>query len=674
MTTLFPEQFVFEPHKLFCQFCALLGIGVFETVFDVAHAFHAFSHKISIAHGLKTMLLSLNNVTFSYTGDPIFSDLSFSIDEGEKIGFIGGNGEGKTTLIRLALGELTPEQGDVVKKNGVRIGYLPQSGGFERNDSVRLAMEEVFARDRFLLDELDSVRQKMSRAEGQELSALMRKCETLEREISTRDSYHFGVKIQTVLCGMGFQGRSEENVSTMSGGEKTKLKLCRLLLEEPDLLILDEPTNHLDLATLFWLEDYLAAFKGALFIVSHDRYFLDKLTSRTLELEHGKLLSYKGNYSKYKILKEERLKTQLREYEKQLEKTKKLQDYIDRNLVRATTAKSAQSRVKQLDKINPEKPLPPKMPPRFRFTYETPPYERVLSAPAFDLYAGDKKLLSDAEFTLMRGEKCALVGSNGAGKSTLLKFLLSGDKAVTVGKFVKTAYYDQENAALDPNAAVIDDLRFRFPLFPLTEAYSLLAQSGIDADDALKKVNELSGGLKAKLALAVLQAKNGNFLVLDEPTNHLDLLSREALESALKEFDGTLLFVSHDRRFIESIATSVLCIENGVLEKFNGSYSAYLENKTTKPAQAQSAPLSPKKTENESYKSKEERARQAQRRNRISEIETRLTKIEEEQQSLNADLIAFAADFIKVKHITEALDALQQESDRLYEEYGKLIQ
>ena len=616
------------------------------------------------------MLITLNGVTFSYTGEKIFSDVSLSIEEGERVGFIGGNGEGKTTLIKLILGELIPEEGTVLKKNGIRLGYLPQSGGFEHASSVRLAMEEVFERDKFLLNELQAVQEKMAGADS-DLPSLMRKAEALEREITSRDSYHYGVKIQTVLNGMGFLGRSEERVSTMSGGEKTKLKLCRLLLEEPDLLILDEPTNHLDLNTLFWLEDYLASFKGALFVVSHDRYFLDKLTSRTLELENGKLNSYKGNYSKYKVLKEERYKTELREYEKQLEKTKKLQEYVDKNIVRATTAKSAQSRVKQLDKITLEKPVPPKEPPRFRFTYETKPYERVLYAPRFDLHAGDKQLLTHAEFTLMRGEKCALVGDNGTGKSTLLKFLLSGDKLVSVGKFVKCAYYDQENAALDSEATVLDDLRFRFPLFPLTEAYSLLAQSGIDSSDALKKVKELSGGLKAKLALAILQAQKGNFLVLDEPTNHLDLLSREALEEALKEFDGTLLFVSHDRRFIESIATSVICIENGTLTKFNGNYPAFLESRKAKPAEEKPAPA--KKTENESYRSREERARQAKVRTRISEIETRLTKIEEEQESLNAELISFAADYAKVKEITEKLNALQEESDKLYEEYGTLI-
>lgn len=615
------------------------------------------------------MLISLNGVTFSYTGEKIFSGVSLSIDEGERVGFIGGNGEGKTTLIKLILGELIPEEGSVLKKNGIRLGYLPQSGGFEHADTVRLAMEEVFERDKFLLSELQKTQEKM--AGGENLPYFLHRCETLEREITSRDSYHYGVKIQTVLNGMGFSGRSDEKVSVMSGGEKTKLKLCRLLLEEPDLLILDEPTNHLDLSTLFWLEEYLSSYKGALFVVSHDRYFLDKLTSRTLELENGKLNSYKGNYSKYKILKEERYKTELREYEKQLEKTKKLKEYIDKNLVRATTAKSAQSRVKQLDKITLDKPIPPKEPPRFRFSYETKPYERVLFAPEFDLYAGEKPLLKNAEFTLMRGEKCALAGDNGTGKSTLLKFLLSGDKRVSVGKFVKCAYYDQENAALESEATVIDDLRFRFPLFPLTEAYSLLAQSGIDSDDALKKVKELSGGLKAKLALAILQAQKGNFLILDEPTNHLDLLSREALESALKEFDGTLLFVSHDRRFIESIATSVYCIENGTLTKFNGGYSAFLESNRQKNVPEKTAPV--KKTENESYRSKEERAREARKRQRVSEIETRLTKIEEEQERINADLIIFAADYAKVKEITDRLNSLQEESDRLYEEYGTLI-
>ncbi len=617
------------------------------------------------------MLITLDNLKFSYTGTPVFSNVTFAVNEGEKIGFIGGNGAGKSTLIKLMLGELIPEEGTVTKKNGITIGYLPQNGGFEYGDTVYKAMAEVFARDEFLIGELARLQQEISSADEKALPPLLQKCERIEKEILSRDSYHYDVKIRTVLGGMGFGDRAEQVVSTMSGGEKTKLKLCRLLLEKPDLLVLDEPTNHLDLNALFWLEDYLASFKGALFVVSHDRYFLDKLTSRTLELENGTIVSYKGNYSKYRVLKEERYFTQLREYEKQLEKMRKMQDYVDRNLVRATTAKSAQSRVKQLDKMTLEKPAPPEPPARFSFTYDTEPYERVLYVPRFDLSAGGKTLLKNAEFTLMRGEKCALVGDNGTGKSTLLKFLLSGDRAVTIGKFVKIAYYDQENAMLQEDETALNDLRFRFPLYPLTDAYKLLAQSGINAENAQKKVCELSGGLKAKLALAILQAEKGNFLVLDEPTNHLDLDAREALETALQKFEGTLLFVSHDRRFIESIATGIISIENGTLTKFTGSYKDYLEQKSRREPERKT--VKPEKAQTESYKSKSERAKEAQKRTRIKEIETRFSEIEREEETLSEELVRSAADYNQVRILSEKLSALHAESDALLEEYGTLI-
>ena len=619
------------------------------------------------------MLLTVENVTFSYTGEPVLKDVSLAVNEGERIGFIGGNGEGKTTLLKLMLGTLAPEAGSVIKKNGIRIGYLEQSGGFESGDTVYRAAEEVFARDKELIKELARV-QSMMAADGADLAEYARKQDALEKEIAARDSYRYEVKIATVLNGMGFGNRLQQSVSSLSGGEKTKLRLCRLLLEAPDLLILDEPTNHLDTATLFWLEDYLTEYKGALLIVSHDRYFLDRLTAKTWEIERGKLVSYKGNYSKYKILKAERVKEQQREYEKQLEPVAKLQNYIDRNLVRATTAKSAQSRVKQLDKLElTEKPLPPPAPPRFAFTYETGPYEKVISTEKFDLRAGDNILLNNTEFTLMRGDKCALVGANGTGKSTLLKFLLSGDRRVKFAKFVKAGYYDQENADLNPADTVLDALRFRFPLFPLTEAYGLLAKSGIDKDDALKRVGELSGGLKAKLELAILQATHANLLVLDEPTNHLDLPSREALEEALCAFDGTLLFVSHDRRFIESVATSVISIENGTLTRFEGNYRDYVAQKRA-PATLTQPPKERKTQEDTGYRSKEERAREAQKRNRTKEIENRLEAIEAKENELNERLALCAADYAKVKEITERLEALRNESDALYEEYAGLIE
>ncbi len=622
------------------------------------------------------MLIQLDNVTFGYDGVPVLRNVCFALNENERVGFIGGNGEGKTTLIKLALGQLSPDEGSVFVKNGARIGYLEQSGGFESALTVYEAMKEVFAQDIELIEALRETERRMAGADEKELHALSSKCDSLNARIAARDSYNFDVRIRTVLNGMGFDKVYEQKISTMSGGEKTRLKLCKLLLEEPDLLILDEPTNHLDVKTLFWLEDYLSAYKGSLFIVSHDRYFLDRLTSRTLELERGEVTAYKGNYSKYKVLKAERVLNMQREYEKQQEEIAHLQDYVDRNLVRATTAKSAQSRVKQLQKMERlEKPLPPPKPPRFCFSYSEQPYERVLAAEGFDLKAEDKVLLHNASFALMRGEKCALTGDNGTGKSTLLKFFLSRNPQVKLGKFVKIAYYDQENADLDPEENVLSAFWGKNSLLSQTDARKILAQSGLGADDVQKKVKELSGGLRAKLELSLLQAKRGNVLFLDEPTNHLDLPAREALEEALTAFDGTLLFVSHDRRFIEAVATKIALIENRSLSVFDGNYPQFLEQR--KLAEKQTAPPARKaeaeKGQNGGFRSKEERAREAQKRNRTKEIETRLADVERKTEELNALIAENAADYKKVAELNGQLNALRAEEDLLYAEYETLI-
>ena len=621
------------------------------------------------------MLISFENVSFAYRDVPILQDVSFALHENESVGFIGGNGEGKTTLLRLLLGELTPDEGNIFRKNNLKIGYLPQNGGLESEGTVFSAMSEVFEEDRRLISRLEQAQAAFSCADEKERISLASELESLQRRIDARDSYHVEVRIRTVLNGMGFEEMYDQVVSTMSGGEKTRLKLCRLLLEEPELLILDEPTNHLDIKTLFWLEDYLTSYRGAMLIVSHDRYFLDRLTARTLELERGKVLSFKGNYSKYKVLKEELLKQQWREYEKQQEEIAKLQDYIDRNLVRATTAKSALSRVNQLERMEKlEKPVPPPKPPRFVFEYDTQPYERVVEARHFDLRIDGKLLIQDADFTLLRGEKCALTGENGTGKTTLLKYLLREGNSVQHAKFVRIGYYDQENADLDPEDRVLDAFWGKNSLMTQTDARKLLAQAGIEAEDVNKKVRELSGGLRAKLELALLESRRGNVLFLDEPTNHLDLPAREALEEALKRFDGTILFVSHDRRFIEAIANKIALIEDNALTLFSGSYREFLDGRSTekKPASLK------EKTEKEKplvqgYRSKEDRARDAKRKQRTKEIEERLEALEAEEASLNEELAARAADYTAVKEITGKLEALRSESDALYEEYETLI-
>ncbi len=615
------------------------------------------------------MLVGFENVSFGYGGERVLGGATFALHEGERVGFVGENGAGKTTVLRLLLGELLPDEGKVFRKSGARIGYLEQSGGFSSSSTVYGAMKEVFAEDESLLAALREAQSALQHASEAGLAALSSRIESLQKRIAARDSYHFEVRIKTVLGGMGFSEVLDQKVDTMSGGERTKLKLCRLLLEAPDLLVLDEPTNHLDLKTLFWLEEYLASYKGAVLVVSHDRYFLDKTTERTLELERGRLLLYKGNYSRYKVLKEERYKEELRAYEKQQEEIAKLKDYVDRNLVRATTAKSALSRVNKLERMEVlEKPLPPKTPPRFRFSYERLPYERVLTTGTFDLAADGKRLLTGAQLTVMRGEKIALVGDNGTGKSTLLKYLVSNAPGVVFGRYVQYAYYDQENADLDPESRALDALWERRVSLSQTDARKLLAQAGLFAEDIEKKVKELSGGMRAKLGLAALETADANFLILDEPTNHLDLPAREALEDALEAYDGTLLFVSHDRRFIERLAHKIVAIEGGALVVYEGGYAAYLAKKNSPPV-----PPSAEKPKSESYRSRQERAKETQRRTRVREIEARIAAIEEEEAALGVRLAEVAADYAQVKSVSMRLEELRKESDALYAEYETLI-
>ncbi len=629
------------------------------------------------------MLISADNLSFGFGGGSLLENITFSLHEEERVGFIGGNGEGKTTLIRLILGELEPESGSLFRKNGIRIGYLAQNGGYDSANTVYEEMREIFAEDERAIASLRLLEEQISKTDGesQEYRTLSAKYESLNKRIAARDSYHFDVRIRTVLGGMSFERCYEQPISTMSGGEKTRLKLCRLLLEEPELLILDEPTNHLDVKTLFWLEEYLANFKGAILTVSHDRYFLDKLATQIYELENKKLSVFKGNYSKYKILKAEKTARLVKEYEKQQEERAKLQDYVDRNLVRASTTKMAQSRRLTLEKMELiEKPALPPTPPRFQFTYAEKPYERVLEVEKLRLAAGEKVLLENASFTLMRGEKCAVIGDNGTGKSTLVKEIVRGkNDAIRLGRFVKIACYDQENANLNPEERVLDELWARHPLWDQTRVRTLLAQAGLVAEDMDKKVRMLSGGERAKLALAVFESEQGNFLILDEPTNHLDLAARESLEQALQAFDGTLLFVSHDRYFIQALAGKILELDKGVATPFAGSYADFTAFKATTKAEEvpiQRIPAPSLSTQKESYyRSKEERAQDAKRRTRTKKIEEEIARLEEETEGLNAELAdpAVAANFPLLTEKCNRIEEIKTLLDALYAEYETLI-
>ncbi len=625
------------------------------------------------------MLASAENLTFGYNGETLLQSVCFTLSEGDRVGLIGGNGEGKTTLIRLLLGQLESDSGSLQTKNGARIGYLAQNGGYDSQNTVFEEMREVFAEDIRLLSALRETENKIAqtKTDTAEYRALCNRYENLNKQISARDSYQFEVKIRSVLGGMGFENAYEQKICTMSGGEKTRLKLCRLLLEQPELLILDEPTNHLDMKTLFWLEEYLTSFKGALFIVSHDRYFLDKLVTQIYELENKKLSVFKGNYSKYKILKAEKTARILKEYEKQQEERAKLQEYIDKNLVRASTTKMAQSRRKTLEKMELiEKPPLPPAPPRFSFTYAEKPYEKVLEVSSLRLTAGEKKLIDNLSFTLMRGEKCAVVGDNGTGKSTLIKALVQGkNPAIVLGRFVKIACYDQENANLDSENTVLLELWGRHTLWEQTKVRSVLAQAGLPAEDMDKKVRMLSGGERAKLALAVFACENGNLLLLDEPTNHLDLPARESLEDALKRFDGTVLFVSHDRYFIRALAGKILELSNGKAVCFTGSYDEYTEQKKAESIPAPLVFAKPEQKDN-GYRNKQDRANDAKKRARISQIEKQITLLEQEDEQINVEISTpeVASNFAQLTEKCNRLEEIRALLDALYNEYETLIE
>ncbi|MBE7079275.1 MAG: ABC-F family ATP-binding cassette domain-containing protein [Clostridiales bacterium] len=630
------------------------------------------------------MLISVDNLTFGFNGETLLEKLCFTINEGDRVGLIGGNGEGKTTLLRLILSQLDKESGTLFVKNGIKIGYLAQNGGYDSSNTVFEEMRSIFAEDIRAIAALREIEKEIANAEenSAQYKLLSQKYESLNKQIAARDSYQYEVRIRTVLGGMGFEKVYDQPICTMSGGEKTRLQLCRLLLENPELLILDEPTNHLDMKTLFWLEDYLAAYKGAILTVSHDRYFLDRLVTQIFELENKRLSVFKGNYTKYKLLKAEKTAHLLKEYEKQQEERAHMQDYVNRNLVRASTTKMAQSRRLALEKMElVEKPALPPPPPRFVFSYTDKPYERVLEATALRLVAGEKVLLHNASFSILRGEKCAVIGDNGTGKSTLIKEIVKGkNPALRFGRFVKIACYDQENANLDQGETVLGELWGRHIGWEQTRVRNILAQAGLFAEDMDKQVRMLSGGERAKLALAVFECENGNFLILDEPTNHLDLAARESLESALKEFDGTLLFVSHDRYFIRALAGKIFELENGELHEFNGSYDEYTVQKQalkekTEPQRVPVPVENKNERKKEGYRSKEERAADAKRRTRIKQIEEEISALEIEDEEINASLSdpAVTANFPLLTQKCNRLEEIKNLLDSLYSEYETLL-
>ncbi len=628
------------------------------------------------------MLVSLNGISKSFGEKTILENIDLSVEDRDRIGLIGVNGAGKTTLLNILCGRLSSDMGEVGKKSGLTVGYLEQNTGLSREGTIWGEMLTVFSPLLKAQEDMRQLEQEMAshaQKDG-EYDRLAREYSRLSAYFEGNDGYGIEVKIKTVLGGMGFSDKAyDTRINTLSGGEKTRLALARLLLEEPELLMLDEPTNHLDFPTLSWLEEYLQGYKGALLVVSHDRYFLDKMVLKIWELDRTRLTVYKGNYSRYKVLRQERMERMQKEYDQQQAQIAAMQDYVDRNLVRATTASRAKSRIHQMANMElKEKPPSELKAPVFSFSYRMEPVKEVLQVENLTLSvgAGDRRKLLVKEpihFSLRRGEKAAVIGPNGVGKSTLLKNLLGlvpRQGTARWGQNVKTAYYEQENQILDPDSTVLEELWKRYPSWPEREVRGLLGKVRLTGDNVFKKVSVVSGGEKAKLCLAILEAQNANTLLLDEPTNHLDLPSKEALEKALREFDGTLLFVSHDRYFLNTIPTKIFEITPEGIAEYPGRYDDYLEQKSKENQQVVNTPAPPKQpTEaaKSNYRSKQQRSEQTKRRTRLRQLEQQIAQgeaeIEELQQAMT--LPENTADYTVLNDLCARLEAvkLQHEAD-----------
>ncbi len=613
------------------------------------------------------MILSLENVSKIYNGNTVLDNVALSIEDNDRIGLVGVNGCGKSTLLRIITGEEEPETqpepnvAHVAVTKSASIGFLAQNTGLDRSSTIIEEMTSVFSWLLKIGDELRELEKTMASPEAhsdeKKFAEISDEYARKTAIFESNDGYLINVKINKVLNGMGFGTETYDRViSTLSGGEKTRLALSKLLLENPNLLILDEPTNHLDFNTIMWLEDYLKDYKGALLIVSHDRYFLDKLTTSTCEIERGRLKRYKGNYSAFTKLKEADVIRQMKEYEAQQEEIAKLQDFIDRNLVRATTSNMAKSRIKKLEAMELiEKPVTNTKSAKIKFEYDIAPPIDVLTVKNIDVSVGSgydrKTLVDNLSFEVKRGEKLGIIGSNGIGKSTLLKIiqhiLPCSHGSVEWTKNIKISYFDQENSQLDFNKTVMEEVHSRYRTMSDLEIRSILGSVRMVGENVFKPISVISGGERAKLCFAIMMLERGNVLILDEPTNHLDIDTKEVLEKALCDYDGTIIFVSHDRYLLNRLATRILEITPDSVESFNGGFDEYMEVKRSKQL-AEEKQLEAQKAEKakqeaaeksvKAYRSKEQRSADAKKRNRIRELEKEIEKLEAEMQALQEEM------------------------------------
>lgn len=619
------------------------------------------------------MLIELQDLGKSFGEHEVLRGITAGVERGDRIGIIGANGTGKTTLLRILCQESQPDTGDAVFANGVTCGYLEQAGRLSPEKDIYETMKTAFAPALQAMDDLEQLQKQLAQTHGPEVEERIAHCTAV---IDAMDAYNMDTQIKKVLNGMGFPADTwSKKAGVLSGGEQTRLRLARLLLERPDILILDEPTNHLDLETMEWLESYLKTYRGAVLVVSHDRYFLDAVCTRIWELAGKTILTYKGNYSAYLPQREAADERQQKMHDAAVEKAAKLQDYIDRNLVRASTTKMAQSRRKQLEKLEiVDAPQRQGRELNFRFEYDIEPYDELVILKGLTVRIGERTLLEPFDYTVHRGDKLVIAGPNGAGKSTLLQ-VLDGKRRpsggmVRLGSGAKAGIFTQQQT---PRVGrVIDAIWNQYPRFTELEVRSHLARFGYRGEEVFKDCANLSGGELARLRFAELALERPNLMFLDEPTNHLDIYMRESLTNALAAYTGTLLLVTHDRYLMQTLGCPILYLEDGKAVMYRDFAALHAASSGTEPVRQANKDDRPVRA---GY-GKEQRRRRAELRNRIRELENAIEElgahiVELENEINDPEVLK---DHLLLRDKCDELDDSRFHQQELFDEWEKLAQ
>lgn len=632
------------------------------------------------------IILQANKIERSFAGEVLFDNINLQVDERDRIALVGKNGAGKSTLLKILVGEEEPTSGEINKKKDVSLSYLAQDSRFESENTIYDEMLHVFDDLRRTEKQLRQMELEMGEKSGEDLDKLMADYDRLSENFRQAGGFTYEADIRAILNGFKFdESMWQMKIDELSGGQNTRLALAKMLLEKPNLLVLDEPTNHLDIETIAWLENYLVNYSGALIIVSHDRYFLDKVATVTLDLTKHSLDRYVGNYSRFVELKEQKLATEAKNYEKQQKEIAALEDFVNRNLVRASTTKRAQSRRKQLEKMERlDKPETSKKSANITFQSEKTSGNIVLTVENAAIGYDGEILSEPINLDLRKMNAVAIVGPNGIGKSTFIKSIvdqipfIKGEKRF--GANVEVGYYDQTQSKLTPSNTVLDELWNDFKLTPEVEIRNRLGAFLFSGDDVKKSVGMLSGGERARLLLAKLSMENNNFLILDEPTNHLDIDSKEVLENALIDFDGTLLFVSHDRYFINRVATHVLELSESGSTLYLGDYDYYVDKKAEVEVSQAEELLTSNQEKEESpvndYQAQKESQKEARKLMRqIESLESEIEELESKSQAISEQMLETndAEKLMEMQAELEKISHRQEEAMLEWEELSEQV-